>query len=224
MRLNLSSRSKTRSSRGFSLTELAVVLVIVGLLLGGLTLPLTAQHDLRQWRSTETSLQLIREALLGHAAIHGYLPCPDTDNDHSAASYGVAESSCQNSSQEGFLPFKTLGVGPEDPWGQRWRYRVDPGFADPLKPIALSTAPLKHGLSIENHAGNKLTTQEEGPVAILYSLGPNAQADGKNATFEVLSASPLYQAGPPSPAFDDVLHWLARPLLISRLIAAGRSL
>lgn len=62
--------------RGFTLTELAVVMAIVALLLGGLLVPLTAQMDLRNRQETERSLAAIREALIGFAAIHGRLPCP----------------------------------------------------------------------------------------------------------------------------------------------------
>ncbi|MDK9724895.1 MAG: type II secretion system GspH family protein [Sterolibacteriaceae bacterium MAG5] len=64
------------TSRGFTLTELAVVMAIVALLLGGLLVPLTAQMDLRNRQETERALAAIREALIGFAAIHGRLPCP----------------------------------------------------------------------------------------------------------------------------------------------------
>lgn len=63
-------------TQGFTLAELAVVLAIVGLLLGGLLMPLTAQYDLRRRQETEKSLADIREALIGFAAINGRLPCP----------------------------------------------------------------------------------------------------------------------------------------------------
>jgi len=61
---------------GFSLMELAVVLVIVALLLGGLLVPFGTQRDVEFMRATEKSLVEIREALIGFAAINGRLPCP----------------------------------------------------------------------------------------------------------------------------------------------------
>ncbi|MCX7173914.1 MAG: prepilin-type cleavage/methylation domain-containing protein [Proteobacteria bacterium] len=63
-------------SFGFSLMELAVVLVIVALLLGGLLVPLGTQRDVEFMRATEKSLADIREALIGFAAVNGRLPCP----------------------------------------------------------------------------------------------------------------------------------------------------
>lgn len=61
---------------GFSLMELAVVLVIVALLLGGLLVPFGTQRDVEFMRATEKSLIDIREALIGFAAVNGRLPCP----------------------------------------------------------------------------------------------------------------------------------------------------
>jgi prepilin-type N-terminal cleavage/methylation domain-containing protein len=66
----------SRRERGFSLIELAVVLMIVGLLLGGLLMPLASQRDLESIRTTEKALNDIRDVLLGFAAANGRLPCP----------------------------------------------------------------------------------------------------------------------------------------------------
>ena len=210
------------SQRGFSLTELAVVMIILALLVGGLIFPLSAQREVQQLRQAETGLTEIREALLGFAAIHGHLPCPDTDTDPTTAGYGVAESTCSPPTQEGFLPFKSLGLLEKDPWGQRWRYRVDRNFAASTSPVTLTTSFGADNLLVKNEAGDSLTTTLERPVAIFYSLGPNQRADGGNASFE--ASNGIYQANPPSNNFDDLLHWLARPTLISRLIASGRQL
>lgn len=208
---------------GFTLAELALVMIILALLFGSLALPLSAQREVQKLRQAESGLLDIREALLGHAAIHGYLPCPDTDTDPAAAGYGVAESSCSSATQEGYLPFKSLGLQETDPWGQRWRYRVDALFANGAVPISLGTGfSGSDALLVKNHAGEALTTSVERPVALFYSLGPNGQADGQNLSYE--ASNGLYQAGPPTAGFDDLLHWLARPILISRLIAAGRPL
>jgi prepilin-type N-terminal cleavage/methylation domain-containing protein len=210
-------------SHGFTLIELAVVMVILGLLLGGLMLPLSAQREIQQRHAADAALRDIRESLLGYAAIHGHLPCPDTDANPAASGYGEAENHCAGGTlQEGFLPFKSLGLTERDPWGQRWRYRVDRHFANALAPITLATDFGNDSLKILNHAGLPLTTDDERPVAVFYSLGPNTRADGGNADFEAVNGR--YQSGAPAPDFDDQLHWLARPTLASRLIAAGRTL
>lgn len=61
---------------GFTLIELAMVLFIVSLLIGGLLLPLSAQNEIRGRQDTEKALANIREALIGFAVVNGRLPCP----------------------------------------------------------------------------------------------------------------------------------------------------
>ncbi|MFN3717118.1 MAG: type II secretion system protein, partial [Thiobacillus sp.] len=96
---------------GFTLTEMAVVLVIVALLIGGMILPLSTQMELRNVSETRKQLNDIAEALYGYAASHvasdgrPYLPCPDTDGDGLENRSG---STCAN--QEGTLPWATLGL------------------------------------------------------------------------------------------------------------------
>jgi prepilin-type N-terminal cleavage/methylation domain-containing protein len=212
--------------RGFTLVEMAVVMVILGLLLGGLLIPLSAAREISEGRAAEAAAREIRDALLGYAAIHGVLPCPDTERNPAAEAYGRADIACAHPLEEGFLPFKTLGLAEADPWGARWRYRVDAHFADAAQPIRFATplgeASGSGALRVYNHEGAYLTTLDERPVAIFYSTGPNTRPDGRNSSFEALGGD--YESGTPTPEFDDRLHWLARPLLFNRLIAAGREL
>lgn len=63
-------------ARGFTLAEMAVVLVIVALLIAGMMLPLSAQQEIRARQETEKTLSDIREALLGFAVANGRLPRP----------------------------------------------------------------------------------------------------------------------------------------------------
>jgi len=69
-----------RRTRGFTLIELAVVIGIVALLLGGLVATLDAQNNARSAAQTEQSLQLARDAVVGFAIRHGRLPCPALEN------------------------------------------------------------------------------------------------------------------------------------------------
>lgn len=97
---------------GFTLVEMAVVLVIVGLLLGGLLMPFSMQMEQRQYAQTQKIMEEAKEALLGFAMANGRLPCPAT-----AASNGIESpvggGACTNN-YNGFLPAVTLGIGPVD--------------------------------------------------------------------------------------------------------------
>lgn len=224
-----------RRPHGFTLVELAIVLVIVALLTGGMLLSLSAQSDARNAADARKQLNEIKDALLGFAATNGYLPCPDDDTDPTSASYGVAETGCTN--KEGWLPFKTLGVYEFDPWGThrtqnsdpplgRWRYRVDTAFTGAIKLTTVQT----DALSIVDNRDSPLTNTavaQDRPVVVFYSTGANGAKDGFNATADPIPPSPLsgkYQSDNPGNGFDDILGWISRPILFNRLIAAGRSL
>lgn len=119
---------------GFTLAELAIVLLIVGLLLAGALLPFAKQVELRRISETQKTLDQIREALIGFAIANGRLPCPATaatSGDESFAFGGnFANGNCSNFF-DGFVPGKLLGVSPVDDqgfaidaWNSRIRYAV----------------------------------------------------------------------------------------------------
>ena len=56
--------------RGFTLVELAIVLVLVTILIGGLAVPLSAQIQARRIAETRTEMQAIQDALVGYAMSH----------------------------------------------------------------------------------------------------------------------------------------------------------
>ena len=143
-------------SRGFTLAELTIVLIIVGLLLGGMLIPLSAQTDIRYRSDTAKALADIREALIGYAIVNGRLPCPanrtfdntNTDVGKEAvvavgsgpcacttATSGVAGAiggtACDDTTPggvTGVLPWATLGLPETDAWGNRYTYRVTTRF------------------------------------------------------------------------------------------------
>lgn len=120
-----------RHQAGFTLVEMAIVLVIIGLLLAGLLMPLSAQVESRRISETQKALDEINQALLGFAVANGRLPCPaDPTLDTTNASAGVERTTCTGANQLGVIPWKTLGVSETDSWGRRFTYRVTDIFAD----------------------------------------------------------------------------------------------
>ena len=118
---------RLRRHEGFTLVELAIVIAIVGFLLGAFLAPLRAQIDAARVRETERMLDEIREALIGYTIIHGALPCPDIVSD---GIDGAAPPACTGTALEGILPFQALGVRRADAWGRLLRYRITEEFSN----------------------------------------------------------------------------------------------
>jgi len=128
--------------RGFTLAEVAVVVLIVGLLLGGLLGTYSTQIELSRVAETKKTLETARDALIGFAAANGRLPCPATatSNGVEVGTGGVAGVGgvCQVGTAAGggqpglgFVPAATLALTPTDSqgylidsWGSRIRYSV----------------------------------------------------------------------------------------------------
>ncbi|MBS4096333.1 MAG: prepilin-type N-terminal cleavage/methylation domain-containing protein [Sulfuricella sp.] len=237
-----------RKKSGFTLVEIAIVLVIVGLLLGGLLMPLSTQMDQRRVSDTQQTLNQIQEALLGFSIANGRLPCPAT-----AASGGVEApvgGGVCTSPWTGFLPAVTLGITPIDNAGfaldgwqtpaNRIRYAVTTsngsafttagGMATTTMAILapnLNVCTTATGITaVACGAAPALTTNA---VAIIYSLGKNAGAGGAGLDEAAnLNADPVFVSHPRAEAaaangeFDDIIVWLSPNTLYNRMVAAGR--
>jgi prepilin-type N-terminal cleavage/methylation domain-containing protein len=62
------------TQRGFTLIEMAIVLIIVTILIGGLAVPLAAQIQGRRIAETNKTLQETRDAIMGYAMSHIVTP------------------------------------------------------------------------------------------------------------------------------------------------------
>jgi prepilin-type N-terminal cleavage/methylation domain-containing protein len=228
-------------SSGFTLVELTVVLIIVGLLLSGLYLPLSAQQDARQVAAAERQLQEIRDALIGYAQINGRLPCP------ASSATGTGNEDC-GAGDNGFVPWTDLGVSPVDPWGRMVRYRVSTAFRG-VPPTFTANTP--GALKIQTRQNSALVdlTNDAAPsrsvVFVLVSYGkngyhgvqrdgvagpgepaglinPDEDTNGSAATTTFVSRTPTPAGTATMGEFDDLVVWAPTTILINRLIAAGK--
>lgn len=133
--------NKRIAEAGFSLVEMAVVLAIVALLMGGLLPMISGQIEQQHRSETRKQLNEINAALLGFAVINGRLPCPDTNNDgtedfsatavviNNAPFSGQSTQILQPCNGGGNIPYNQLGTPQMDGFGNPFVYNVAPVFA-----------------------------------------------------------------------------------------------
>jgi len=221
-------RTVSASKHGFTLVEMATVLIVLGLITSLLVAPLALRVEASRRHAAEDMLDNIIEALIGFALVHGRLPCPTIEPNPASPAYGLEQAPPCTLNVPGYLPWRTLGLSAHDPWGSprasanqpwsgHWRYRPDKNFTE--GPITLSTLPSGH-IQIRDRDGNLVSTADSRVVAVVFSTGPNQQPDGQNAAHS--PSLPLFEVGEPTPVFDDLLRWIGHPLFIARLARSGR--
>ena len=190
---------------GFTLIEIAVVMVIIGLLAGGGVSLMRLLTERKARTETLTYLKDTRMALISYAEIHGRLPWADSDAD------GIENASVA----AGALPYRTLQVAPTDAYKRNLRYALNAGLGVNL---SSSCFALSSGL-----AGVPQVVDADGaaaafPIAaILISAGP-MDADSNGNAFDQLAAgthqgdntdgTPNYLRHPPVAGFDDLTLYI----------------
>lgn len=219
-----------RSLKGFTLVEMAIVLMIVGLLMAAFLTPLSAQLQQNRINEARNDLSEIKEALQGFNSANLSLPCPDTLGGDGIADPCIGPVN-NSTSTGGNVPWVTLGTKPTDPWGRRYQYRVNNAFTVPL---TLATNATGGNLRVCTDFTCGASDANSVP-AVIYSSGANgavqppAGADElenttvAGATFDGRFVNHEFaQLGAVNGEFDDVMDWLSTNVLIGRLVAAGQ--
>jgi type II secretory pathway pseudopilin PulG len=202
------------------------VLMIVGLLLGGLLVPLSAQMEQRNIGETRKTLDEIQQALIGYAIVNGHLPCPaNATIPTGSANAGVDNCSVTTG---GVLPWATLGVSETDAWGRRFTYAVTSSF---------TTTPT---LTLASNGNLTVLTAASGGSNVAINIPAVIVSHGKNGygaytqAGTALSASPdldeqdnydpdaYFVSKTPTPTFDDQVVWISPNILFNRMVAAGK--
>jgi prepilin-type N-terminal cleavage/methylation domain-containing protein len=140
---------KPMNSRGFSLIEIAIVLVIISVLLTIVVVPLSTQVEQRRRADTEKQLESIKEAIIGFALANGRFPCASRAADNGVESF-IDKSAGTCNAYVGFVPAVTLGLSPIDSSGfavdawqvtpNRIRYAVADFLPGPPAPASCPSA------------------------------------------------------------------------------------
>jgi prepilin-type N-terminal cleavage/methylation domain-containing protein len=144
---------KIYKNTGFTLIEIAIVMSIIALLLGGMMIPLGTRYTEQRNADTQAKLNKAVEAIIGFAILNRRLPCPDiamgvaADRDGVEKTIGTPITNCAaglNTASPntptlpllaapsphvswGDLPWASLGLSGSDSadaWNNRIRYAV----------------------------------------------------------------------------------------------------
>lgn len=209
------------TSRGFSLIELSIVLVIVGLVIAGMLVPLSAQIDQKNYNETQKAMVELRDGLIGYASSNGYLPCPDITGDGQEDRDGTG--ACVADPAEGNLPWADLGMGKQDAWGRKFQYRVMKDFANSATRFTLASAGSSATLmTISDTTGVTLALRVP---AVIVSKGKSGAGAGVNEQ-ENSDKDDSFVSDVPSAVagneFDDIVVWVPSTLLFNRMLSAGK--
>ncbi len=194
--------------RGFTLVELAIALVILGLVIG-LGIPLFGLL-VKQNKVTETRtvVKEVKVALQGFAQMQGRLPWADINGDGKENSHQTT----------GRLPYLTLGVRGEDSWHSQLYYDVNDKLASST---SLTQFCQRLTQLATNGTADYPQTSSGEMAAVFFSPGENHTPDGQDADISKGSNDRIYEDESKiiSSSNDDIVGELSLSYLAGLLCA-----
>ncbi len=187
-------------TKGFTLIELAIVLVIIGLLIGvGVSL-LPGLLTQQKYMENKQIMNNAYNAIIGYIQINGKLPL--ASNSPTSGSSG--------NSNIGYLPYSVLGAPNKDAYSNPFYYAVDKHLTQTASLAQfcseIQTLSQSSNLSFANgdifYYSDTSQTQKTPAAFILISTGANGKLDAPNSNLSTtgISASPNW---PTSQTYDD---------------------
>ena len=222
---------------GFTLIEIAVVLVIVSLLLGSFITSLSSRIESTRRNDTIKQLEDIKSAILGFASAQGRLPCPATTTGL-GLEQPVGGTVC--TTQHGFVPSVTLGLSGSynrdilltDSWGNPYRYSVTPSnanaFTTPVGPGGIQNVgmgALAPNLVVCNGFSTAGNACAGGATALANSVPFVIMSLGQDGNFSAGAVAPLTNQGENSgeilvvanPAGENIAYTVGNNLVFAKM-------
>ena len=234
-----------KKQSGFTLVEIAVVLVIVGLLVGSFIGTFVSRVDATRRDNTKSELLDIKQVLIAYAFSQGpnvYLPCPDTDVPPDGFENRLA-GACTPGGALGTLPI-TLGLGREDAWATHYRYWVNDAYAINTGFDLTSDDAGGGNATVQTRVNDVAANMVTNAVAVIFSHGKNSLGGvsvagvnqdaipvaGRDDENENGDGGQVYMARSPSEegsaatggVFDDIVIWINSYELKAKMVEAGK--
>ena len=194
-----------RNNRGFSLIEMAIVMVIIGVLAGGGVSLIGILTKRKARTETIDYLKHAQAALISFADINGRLPWADTSGD-GAENSGAATGS---------LPYQTLKLSPTDPYKRTLGYELNANLGTNL---TASCNALRSGLSGGPDVVDADGAAASFPIAAILISAGTMDADSDGNVFDDVTTgthlgdntdgNPNYIRHPSVDTYDDLVVYL----------------
>lgn len=223
---------KLSGQNGFTLLEVAIVLMIMGALLGSVLSPFGANLVERKRKSTSAQLYEIRQALLGFAAAQHRLPCPINSGRQPMGDCAL---------EHGYVPSALLGIAGRynadglliDAWGSPYRYSVSASDADSDGLADFTTAGEMRDVGLQylapefevcnDAAACSYLRANQIPVVLVSEGAANSSGSAdelENVDLDARFVSrDVDQQG--DDQFDDIVVWLSESILYTELLKAA---
>ncbi len=228
-------------ARGFTLIEMAIVLVVIGLVVGG---GITAVGPIIQGAKvseTRSRLDALEAALTLYAIQYSCLPCPAANAGDGTAQFTGAASGCGTgcTSVRGVVPWQTLGLSRadgSDPFGTRISYEVTAALVvagsmnrsgttyTPLGTVIVTTAaaaPITSTAAyvLVSHGPNRHYGYLETTGTLIPAVGGSTVEDD-NQTTDNTYFQDDFKMDPGATYFDDIVRWRSKQFIV-QLCGAG---
>lgn len=183
---------------GYTLTELAICLCIIGILMSGSLFGTSQFFKGEKTTQTRQNIDLVLNVLSSYAQTHYRLPCP-ADPKADAAKAGHEEDKCTTAATtEGFVPWKELAIPQDkvvDGWGHFIIYKPAPGLTVDTQSAALKDTTGTNALDVHNACRSALWYDADGNhlnrAKALFCCNAPSPGDNSVPTPQIADAASL---------------------------------